>query len=87
LAENDIAIDEWRNKIYVADQTSNQVVVIDGLTNAMTTIPGTGSYLWKVAVNPLTNEVYAANLISNNASIYSAAPSPLPLELLEFLQK
>ena len=87
VLENEIVIDEWRNKIYVADPTGNQLVVIDGATNSTTTFPGTGSYLWRIAVNPLTNEVFAANLMSKNATIYAGVPGKLPLPLLEFVQK
>ena len=84
--ENEIVVDEWRNKIYVADPTGNQLVVIDGPTNTTTTAPGTGSYLWRIAVNPLTNEIYAANLLSGDATIYAGAPAKLPVTLLEFIQ-
>jgi len=67
-----------RNQIYVADPTGNQVVVIDGATNRTTYLPGTSTDLWRIAVNPLTNEVYAANLEGSSATIYAAAPAPLP---------
>jgi DNA-binding beta-propeller fold protein YncE len=84
--ENEIVVDEWRNKIYVADPTGNQLVVIDGPKNTTTTAPGTGSYLWRIAVNPLTNEIYAANLLSGDATIYAGAPAKLPVTLLESIQ-
>jgi DNA-binding beta-propeller fold protein YncE len=85
LFQSEIVVDEWRNKIYVADQTGNQVVVIDGATNTTTNFPGAGTFLWRIAVNPLTNEVYAANLVSSDATIYAGEPGKLPVPLLEFV--
>jgi DNA-binding beta-propeller fold protein YncE len=84
--ENDIAIDELRNQIYVADPTGDQLVIIDGQSNAVRTVGGTGSYLWRIAVNPLTNEIFAVNLISQDATIFSGPAVALPVPLLEVLQ-
>jgi DNA-binding beta-propeller fold protein YncE len=56
--KNEIAVDELRNQIYMADPTGNQIVVIDGgATNRTTYLPGTSTYLRRIAVNPLRNEV------------------------------
>lgn len=87
LFENEIRVDEWRNKIYVADPTGNQLVIIDGATNTTKEVPGPGKYLWRIAMNPLTNEIYAANLMSDDVTIYVGAPGKLSLSLLESIQK
>jgi DNA-binding beta-propeller fold protein YncE len=84
--ENELVVDESRNEFYVADPTGNQLVVINGTTNTTTAFPGTGSYLWRIAVNPLTNEVYSANLISGDATIYASEPANLLLPILELIQ-
>jgi len=86
LFENEFAVDELRNKIYIANQTGNQLVIVDGQTNAVTTVPGGGTYLWRIAVNPLTNEIYSANIIGQNATIFAGPPASLPVLLLESVQ-
>ena len=48
------------NKIYVANYDSDNVTVIDGATNATTTV-AVGTNPYAVAVNPVTNKVYVAN--------------------------
>ena len=60
------------NKIYVANHDSGNVTVIDGATNATTTVPvGTGPYA--VAVNPVTNKIYVANANSGNVTVIDGA--------------
>ncbi len=48
------------NKIYVANGLSNNVTVIDGVTNGTTTVTA-GNIPFAVAVNPVTNKIYVAN--------------------------
>ncbi len=47
------------NKIYVANSGSNNVTVIDGVTNSTATV-STGDSPMSVAVNPVTNRIYVA---------------------------
>ncbi len=62
------AINPLTNKIYVANQASNNVTVIDGATNTTTTIAaGTGPSA--IAVNPVTNRIYVTNQNSNNVTV------------------
>ena len=56
------------NQIYVANQGSANVTVIDGATNNTTTV-ATGSSPHAVAVNPNTNQIYVANLGSNTVTV------------------
>ncbi len=55
------------NNIYVANVTSNNVTVINGATNKTTTVvdPNPPRRLTAVAVNPVTNQIYVANYLSN----------------------
>jgi YVTN family beta-propeller protein len=47
---------------------SSSVTVIDGATNATTTV-GAGGAPFSVAVNPVTNKIYVANFLSNNVPL------------------
>jgi YVTN family beta-propeller protein len=75
-----LAVDSVTNMIYVTNSTNpgsvtypgvvGSVTVINGATDAVTTVidpkanePGT------VAVNPTTNKIYVANLLSNNTTV------------------
>ena len=61
-----MAVNPVTNKIYVANYGSDNVTVIDGATNATTTVTA-----WTtpsaVAVNPVTNKIYVANGGSNTS--------------------
>ena len=61
-----IAFNPVTNKIYVANQQSNNVTVIDGLTYKTNTIMS-GAAPDAVAVNSATNKIYVAN--GNSASV------------------
>ncbi len=55
-----VAVNPVTNKIYVANDSSNNVTVIDGATNSPTTVI-VGTSPSSVAVNPVTNKIYVAN--------------------------
>ncbi len=64
-----VAVNPSTNRIYVANNGSSNVSVIDGTTNiVITTIP-VGSQPIGVAVNPSTNRIYVANSSSSNVSV------------------
>jgi YVTN family beta-propeller protein len=63
-----VAVNPVTNKIYVANQNSNNVTVIDGATSTTDTV-GTGTTPSSVAVNPVTNEIYVANAGSSNVTV------------------
>ena len=52
------AVNPMANKIYVANEGSNNVTVIDGATNTTTTV-GVGTEPSGVAVNPVTSRIDA----------------------------
>jgi YVTN family beta-propeller protein len=79
-----LAVNPLTNKIYVANNSGNNVIVIDGVTNAITKVP-VGVNPFTLAVNPLTNKVYVANLggnvtvidgATNATTIIAAGSSP-----------
>src|SRR5438105_1903115 len=67
-----VAVNPVTNKIYVANYTSNNVTVIDGVTNSTTTVSA-GAQPYSVAVNPVTNRIYVANESSNNVTVIDGA--------------
>src|SRR4051812_11033836 len=67
-----IAVNPMTNKIYVANENSNNVTVIDGATNATTTV-GAGKAPVALAVNPVTNKIYVANQTGNSVTVIDGA--------------
>jgi YVTN family beta-propeller protein len=67
-----VAVNPVRDKVYVANNGSNNLTVIDGATGASTTIAA-GTEPWAVAVNPVTNKVYIANSGSHDATVIDGA--------------
>lgn len=55
-----IALNPATNKIYVVNEESNSVTVIDGATHNTTTVP-TGAGPNALAINAVTNKIYVAN--------------------------
>jgi len=65
-----VAVNEVTNQIYVANAPNSSVTVIDGKTNALTTVSdpnATGPSL--VAVNEATNKIYVVNSGSRNVTV------------------
>ncbi len=68
---NAISVNEANNKIYVVDNMSTNLVVIDGATNQMSLIPLAASYPFGATINPVTNKVYVSHLNDGIVSIIS----------------
>ena len=67
-----VAVNETTNKVYVADAPDNSITVIDGATNALTTVsdpnatgPANVAGPRVVAVNGATNKIYVGNANGN----------------------
>src|SRR5215471_7655976 len=60
-----IALNPITNRIYVANEHSSNVTVINGINNSTTTV-NVGSSANAVAVNPVTNMIYVASNGSTN---------------------
>jgi len=75
-----LAINTTTNEIFAVNQDSNNVTVIDGLTNGTAAVVPVGQSPSAVAVNPLTNKIYVVNQGGNAAVTvidgvtYSTAP-------------
>ena len=67
-----LAINVQTNKIYVVNQYSNNITVIDGATNSTTTV-AVGNMPTALAVNPVSNKIYVANASSNTVTIIDGA--------------
>ena len=79
----EVAIDELRNKIYVLNG-GDTITVIDGKTNSTSSISTFGSSANSLALDVLTNEIYVANLSSDNISVLNGTVG-LPLPTLDQL--
>lgn len=67
-----VAVNPVTNKIYVANEGSNNVTVIDGATNSTTVVP-TGNDPVALAVNSMTNKIYVVNAGSNSVTVIDGA--------------
>ncbi len=68
-----IAVNPATNRIYVANEGSDDVTVIDGATNAVLATVPVGDMPRRLAVNPATNKVYVANWLGNSVSVIDGA--------------
>src|SRR5215212_11671047 len=64
-----IGINSVTNKLYVANQFSNTVTVIDGNTNIIETTIPVDNFPYDLEVNPYTNRIYVTNRGSNTVSV------------------
>jgi DNA-binding beta-propeller fold protein YncE len=65
-----VAVMPVRNRIYVPNNSSANVTVIDGRTNMTGTIADVpGAFSNAIAVNPRTNRIYVANSLAGNVLV------------------
>ncbi len=69
----DVAVNPITNTIYVTNNISNNVSVINGATNTVTTTIPVGSNPYGVAVNASTNTIYVANYSDSTVSVINGA--------------
>lgn len=67
-----VAVNTATNKIYVANQNSNSVTVVDGLSYHTQTV-AVGSNPGALAINPVTDKIYIANQSSNTVIVPAGA--------------
>ena len=67
-----VAVNPVTNRIYVANENSNTVTVIDGATHATTTLP-VGSGPQHIAINTATNKIFVANGRSASLAVIDGA--------------
>src|ERR1700712_1180829 len=63
-----VAVNPVTNKVYVANENSGTVTVIDGATNTTTAVAVEGTP-HALAVNPVTNKVYVVNTGSGTVTV------------------
>ncbi|MEW6232559.1 MAG: kelch repeat-containing protein, partial [Chloroflexota bacterium] len=64
-----VAVNPTTNRIYVTNEGSDNVSVIDGATNQVVATVTVGIGPFGVGVNPATNRIYVANRGSDNVSV------------------
>ncbi|HEX3096265.1 MAG TPA: Ig-like domain repeat protein, partial [Usitatibacter sp.] len=67
-----IAVNPITNKIYIASELSNSVVVVDGATNGTSSIP-VGTRPQYIAVNPATDKVYVTSGSDSTLTVIDGA--------------
>lgn len=73
-APSAVAVNPVTNMIYVVNKNSNNVTVINGATNATTTVTDPNANTPDaIAVNPVTNKIYVANSGSSNVTVIDGA--------------
>ena len=80
-----VAVNTVTNKIYLAN-LDGTLTVIDGATNAVSTVSYGGSENWAVAVNPVTNFVFVADRGSSQLDVFTGAVGSTPAQFLESVQ-
>jgi YVTN family beta-propeller protein len=73
-----LAVNSVTNRIYVVNPDDSAVTVIDGATNATTTV-AVGQNPNDLAVNPVTNRIYVANCDDNTVTVIDGATSATTL--------
>ena len=68
-----VAVNSATGKVYVTNQGSNTVSVIDEGTSTVTATITVGSEPMAVAINQLTNKIYVANSIGNSVTVIDGA--------------
>ena len=68
-----LAVDETTHRVFVAQRSADQLVVIDGATQQVTARVPVGLWPTDVAVNPVRNCIYVANAGGNSVSVIDGA--------------
>jgi YVTN family beta-propeller protein len=64
-----LAIDEQSDQIYVANQRTSSVTVIDGKTNLPVVKVDVGAIPYAFGIDPAARSVYVANFSTNNVTV------------------
>ena len=68
-----VAVNEVTNKIYVTDDATNTVTVINGENNTIAATLSVGTFPVGLQVNSATNRIYVANRNSNTVSVINGS--------------
>jgi YVTN family beta-propeller protein len=69
----DMAINPDTNMIYLLENFSSTITVIDGATNTATAVVSAGDSPQAMAVNPVTNKIYVVNVGSRDVTVIDGA--------------
>ncbi len=64
-----VAIDSVSHRVYVANNHSDTVTVIDGVSNSVIATVKTGSGPYAVAVDSATNRAFVTNLVGDSLTV------------------
>ena len=77
-----IAINPVTNKIYFADDYAGTLTVVDGATNAVSSLSYGANSNWAVVVNPITNMVYTVDRGLNKVDVFTGATATAPAQFV-----
>ncbi|MGA2845189.1 MAG: choice-of-anchor D domain-containing protein [Candidatus Acidiferrales bacterium] len=77
-----IAINPVTNKIYFADDYAGTLTVVDGATNAVSSLSYGANSNWAVVVNPVTNTVYTVDRGLNKVDVFTGATATAPAQFV-----
>ncbi|MGA2901879.1 MAG: YncE family protein, partial [Candidatus Acidiferrales bacterium] len=77
-----IAVNPITNKIYFADAYAGTLTVVDGATNAVSSLSYGANSNWDVVVNPVTNMVYTVDRGLNKVDVFTGATATAPAQFV-----
>ncbi|MGD0404538.1 MAG: YncE family protein [Candidatus Acidiferrales bacterium] len=77
-----IAINPVTNKIYFADYYAGTLTVVDGATNAVSSLSYGANSNWAVVVNPVTNMVYTVDRGLDKVDVFTGATATTPAQFV-----
>src|ERR1700683_3353641 len=77
-----IAVNPITNKIYFADAYAGTLTVVDGATNAVSSLSYGANSNWAVVVNPVTNMVYTVDRGLNKVDVFTGATATAPAQFV-----
>ena len=81
-----VGVNAATDRVYVANQLSDDISVIDGSTNAVVATIPVGNVPFAVGVNAATDRVYVSNGMSDSVSVIGeAGATPTPTQAIEKL--
>jgi YVTN family beta-propeller protein len=76
-----LALNPVNDKLYVANQSSNTITVIDASTNSVVNTVGVGKAPSAVAINSLTNTIYVADRDSGDVAVIDGTTDTLTAQI------
>lgn len=80
-----VAVDSTSNLIYISDETDNQVIAVNGATNAIVARIPVGSQPGGLAADPATGTVYVANSIDGTISAINESTNTVTATIIDNL--